>query len=119
MRKRVALATVFAIGADTLIMDEPFGALDFVTRAILHDVVLDLWRRTGTTIVFVTHDIEEALVLGDRILVVAEGRILDDLACALPRPRGEDARGSADAIHLRKTIIGHLGLGGRQTGSTS
>lgn len=110
MRKRVALATVFAVGASILIMDEPFGALDFVTRATLHGVVLDLWRRSGATIVFVTHDIEEALVLGDRILVVSNGQIQDDMRCDLPRPRNEDILGSAAALRLRKTIIAHLGL---------
>lgn len=110
MRKRVALATVFAVGASILIMDEPFGALDFVTRATLHGVVLDLWKRSGATIVFVTHDIEEALVLGDRILVVSGGRIQDDMRCNLPRPRDEDVLGSTEALRLRKTIITHLGL---------
>jgi NitT/TauT family transport system ATP-binding protein len=110
MRKRVALATVFAVGANVLIMDEPFGALDFVTRATLHQVVLDLWRRSGATIIFVTHDIEEALVLGDRILVVSSGTILDDLRCDLPRPRDEDILGSPRALELRKSIIAHLGL---------
>jgi NitT/TauT family transport system ATP-binding protein len=111
MRKRVALATVFATGAELLIMDEPFGALDFVTRATLQDVLLELWRRTGITIVFVTHDIEEALVLGDRILVVSEGRILDDIDCDLARPRGEDERTSQRAVAIQKTIVRHLGLG--------
>ena len=110
MRKRVALATVFATGARVLLMDEPFGALDFVTRASLHDVLLDLWRRTGPSIVFVTHDIEEALVLGDRVLVVSQGRILDDLPCDLPRPRVEDVRISEPAVRLTKTIIRHLGM---------
>lgn len=112
MRKRVALATVFATGASILMMDEPFGALDFVTRATLQGVLLDLWRRTGTTIVFVTHDIEEALVLGDRILVVSDGRILDDIACDLPRPRGEDERVSPRAVAITRAIIGQLGLPG-------
>jgi NitT/TauT family transport system ATP-binding protein len=110
MRKRVALATVFATGARILLMDEPFGALDFVTRATLHGVLLDLWRKTRNTIVFVTHDIEEALVLGDRILVVSSGRVLDDLTCDLPRPRVEDVRTSARAVSLTKTIIHHLGI---------
>lgn len=112
MRKRVALATVFATGARILLMDEPFGALDFVTRAILHDVLLDLWAQTRNTILFVTHDIEEALVLGDRILVVSGGRVLDDLSCDLPRPRVEDVRTSASAVSLAKTIIRRLGLEG-------
>jgi len=100
-------------------MDEPFGALDFVTRATLHEVLLGLWRRTGNTIVFVTHDIEEALVLGDRILVISEGRILDDLACELPRPRIEDVRTSAPAVALTKTIIRHLGLVGESPGNVA
>jgi NitT/TauT family transport system ATP-binding protein len=119
MRKRVALATVFATDSDVLIMDEPFGALDFVTRATLHGVLLDLWRKTGTTIVFVTHDIEEALVLGDRILVISEGRILDDIVCDLPRPRGEDERTSERAVAVTKTIIRHLGLGGHRDGNAA
>jgi NitT/TauT family transport system ATP-binding protein len=111
MRKRVALATVFATGAEILLMDEPFGALDFVTRATLHNVLLALWEKTGNTIVFVTHDIDEALVLGDRILVVSNGQVLDDLACDLPRPRGEDERTSTRAVTIAKTIIRHLGIG--------
>jgi NitT/TauT family transport system ATP-binding protein len=115
MRKRVALATVFATGARILLMDEPFGALDFVTRATLHDVLLDLWARSRTTILFVTHDIEEALILGDRILVVSDGRLLDDIPCTLPRPRREEERSSASAIAITKRIIGHLGLGAAPT----
>jgi NitT/TauT family transport system ATP-binding protein len=111
MRKRVALATVFATGAGILIMDEPFGALDFVTRATLHDVLLSLWRSVGATIVFVTHDIEEALVLGDRILVISDGRVRDDLVCDLPRPRIEEVRSSPAAVELTKTIIRRLDLG--------
>ncbi len=111
MRKRVALATVFATGADILLMDEPFGALDFVTRATLHNVLLALWRKARNTIVFVTHDIDEALVLADRILVVSNGQVLDDLVCDLPRPRGEDERTSPRAVAITKTIIRHLGIG--------
>jgi NitT/TauT family transport system ATP-binding protein len=114
MRKRVALATVFATGAGILIMDEPFGALDFVTRATLHDVLLALWGQNGNTIVFVTHDIDEALVLGDRILVVSDGRVLDDIPCDLPRPRLEDERTSARAVQITKTIVKHLGLAGER-----
>lgn len=113
MRKRVALATVFAAGSDILLMDEPFGALDFVTRASLHEVLLGLWRKTGNTIVFVTHDIEEALVLGDRILIVSDGQVLDDLSCDLPRPRGEDERTSPRAVEISKTIIRRLGIGAK------
>lgn len=108
MRKRVALATAFATGAGILIMDEPFGALDFVTRATLQAVLLALWREAGSTIVFVTHDIDEALVLGDRILVVSEGRLRDDLACGLARPRNADVRSSPAAVEITKTIVRRL-----------
>jgi NitT/TauT family transport system ATP-binding protein len=113
MRKRVALATVFAAGADLLLMDEPFGALDYVTRLSLHEVLLELWRQTRRTIIFVTHDIEEALVLGDRILVVGDGRLIDDLPVELPRPRSEEVRASSHAVDLTKTIIRHLGISHR------
>jgi len=111
MRKRVALATVFATGAPVLIMDEPFGALDYVTRLSLHNVLLDLWQRTHCTIVFVTHDIEEALVLGDRILVVRNGMIAEDMEVNLPRPRHEDERASPEAVSITKRIVGLLDVG--------
>ncbi|MEM7024368.1 MAG: ABC transporter ATP-binding protein [Pseudomonadota bacterium] len=110
MRKRVALATVFAGGAPILLMDEPFGALDYVTRISLHLLLLDLWRETRRTIVFVTHDIEEALILADRILVMSDGRVVDDLAVGLPRPRDEEVRALPEAVGIIKTIMHHLGL---------
>ena len=110
MRKRVALATVFATGADILLMDEPFGSLDYVTRLSLHGLLLDLWRRTGHTIVFVTHDIEEALILADRILVMKDGGVADDLPVGLERPRDEEVRARPEAVELIRTIIHHLGL---------
>jgi NitT/TauT family transport system ATP-binding protein len=111
MRKRVALATVFALGAPVLIMDEPFGALDYVTRLTLHDVLADLWQRTGCTIIFVTHDIEEALVLGDRIIVVHGGTVVDDMELSLPRPRREEERASPRAVEVSKRIVKLLHVG--------
>ena len=110
MRKRVALATVFATGADILLMDEPFGSLDYVTRLSLHGLLLDLWRRTGHTIVFVTHDVEEALILADRILVMKDGGVADDIPVALGRPRDEEVRARPEALAIIRTIIHHLGL---------
>jgi len=110
MRKRVAIATVFATGAKILLMDEPFGALDYVTRLTLHSLLLDLWARTGRTIVFVTHDIEEALILGDRILVMSEGRLTDDIRVNLRRPRDEEERASPEAVAVTKAIFRELGL---------
>ena len=112
MRKRVALATVFATGADILLMDEPFGSLDYVTRLSLHGLLLDLWRRTGHTIVFVTHDVEEALILADRILVMKDGGVADDIPVRLARPRDEEVRALPEAVEIIRTIIHHLGLSG-------
>ena len=116
MRKRVALATVFATGADILLMDEPFGSLDYVTRLSLHGLLLDLWRRTGHTIVFVTHDVEEALILADRILVMKDGGVADDIRVGLGRPRDEEVRALPEAVEIIRTIIHHLGL--ESTGAT-
>lgn len=110
MRKRVALAAAMAVGSDVVLMDEPFGSLDYFTRRNLHDVLLDLWRETEKTIFFVTHDIEEALILADRVVLLAEGRLVDDLAVNLPRPRDEDVRASAEAVEITKVILAHLGI---------
>jgi NitT/TauT family transport system ATP-binding protein len=111
MRKRVAIATVFAGGAPILLMDEPFGALDYVTRMDLQRFLIALWQRTGRTIVFVTHDIEEALVLAERIIVMSRGRVVDDIEVDLPRPRDAEVRASPRAVDITKTVIGHLDIG--------
>lgn len=110
MRKRVAIATVFASGAPILLMDEPFGALDYVTRMDLQKLLIDLWVRTGRTIVFVTHDIEEALVLAQRIVILDQGRIADDLPVKLAQPRDEEVRAQPEALAITKTVLRHLGL---------
>lgn len=110
MRKRVAIATVFAGGAPILLMDEPFGALDYVTRRDLQDLLIDLWQRTARTIVFVTHDVEEALVLAERILVLRSGRIVQDIDVDLPRPRDEEIRASRRGVEITKTVLQHLAV---------
>lgn len=111
MRKRVAIATVFANDAPVLLMDEPFGPLDYVTRRDLQDLLIELWQKTRKTIVFVTHDIEEALLLADRVFMVRTGRISEDILLAdLPRPRNEDVRASPAAVEVTKTIQRHLAL---------
>jgi NitT/TauT family transport system ATP-binding protein len=110
MRKRVALATVLAAGSDVWLMDEPFGSLDYFTRRTLHDLILQLWRDTSKTIFFVTHDIEEALTLGGRIFLINEGQLVQDLTVDLPRPRDEETRASAAAVHLTKVILENLGV---------
>ena len=89
MKQRVALARSLAVGPDLLLMDEPFGALDAQTKGTLQDELLDIWQETGKTILFVTHDVEEAVKLADRIVVLtsAPGRIREVVHVELPRPR--------------------------------
>lgn len=95
MKQRVALARALAMEPDVLLMDEPFGALDALTREQLHLEVQNLWAETKKTVVFVTHNAREALVLGDRVLLltVAPGRIKSVFRCDLPRPRHIDDHG--------------------------
>jgi len=89
MKQRVAIARVLANGTDMLLMDEPFGALDALTRTKLQEELLDIWQRTKLTIIFVTHSVEEAVLLADRVLVMSAGpgRIDCDFPVGLPRPR--------------------------------
>ncbi len=89
MKQRVSVARAFASDPEILLMDEPFGALDELTRLVLQDELLRLFEETRKTILFVTHSIDEALTLGDRVVVMspAPGRILSTIAVPFPRPR--------------------------------
>jgi NitT/TauT family transport system ATP-binding protein/sulfonate transport system ATP-binding protein len=89
MKQRVAIARVLANDASILLMDEPFGALDALTREQLQNELLQIWKRTGVTTIFVTHSVEEAVLLADRVLVMSAGpgRIESDFRIDLARPR--------------------------------
>ncbi|GGN55407.1 ABC transporter ATP-binding protein [Actinoplanes lobatus] len=93
MRQRVALARALAQNADILLMDEPFGALDAMTRDILHDELERIWREQELTVLFVTHNVREAVRLGDRVVLLSSrpGRVLEDFKIDHPRPRRIDS----------------------------
>jgi NitT/TauT family transport system ATP-binding protein len=114
MLKRVAIATVFANGGRVLLLDEPFGALDYVTRHQLQRVLLDLWDEGGEasrrTVIFVTHDVDEALSLADRILVFRGGRAVDDIAVEAERPRDTDSLLEPAMVAIKHRLLDHLGL---------
>jgi len=93
MKQRVALARALAQDADVLLMDEPFAALDAITRDLLHEELERLWQQSGLTILFVTHNAREAVRLGDRVLVFTSGpgRVAHEVKVELPRPRSLDS----------------------------
>ncbi|HSA89273.1 MAG TPA: ABC transporter ATP-binding protein [Burkholderiales bacterium] len=106
MKQRVALARVLAFNPEVLLMDEPFGALDAQTRETMQEELTRLWERTGKTIVFVTHDIDEAVFLGDRVVVLTArpGRIREEVRIDLPRPRSLEIKKSIQCHEYRNRI---------------
>ncbi|GAB3705259.1 ABC transporter ATP-binding protein [Nocardiopsis oceani] len=115
MRRRASLARMLANGAETILMDEPFGALDAQLRSELQLELLRLWSATGHTIVFVTHDIEEALLLGDRVVVLGPlGTILLDQEVDIERPRDPDeTKVRPRFVELHGTLSAALKKGAR------
>jgi len=107
MQQRVGLARALAIEPPLLLMDEPFGALDAQTRLLMQEQLLQLWESWRHTVVFVTHDIEEAIYLADRVVVlgVKPNKIRGDYSVTLPRPRGFEVRSTNAYLELREKLF--------------
>ncbi|WP_414597241.1 ABC transporter ATP-binding protein [Achromobacter sp. F4_2707] len=108
MRQRVSIARVLANDPDVILLDEPFAALDAMTRQVLQDELLRIYEQSGKTIVFITHSIDEALLLSTRMLIMSArpGRIVTDLQNDLPMPRNADVQLSARYNELKSQIWG-------------
>jgi sulfonate transport system ATP-binding protein len=104
-RQRAALARALAHRPNLLLLDEPFGALDALTRTTMQDLLLDLWQRERNTVLLVTHDVEEALVLADRVVLLIDGRLTDDFRVDAPRPR---RRGDPQLAALKENLLERL-----------
>src|SRR5690606_33384606 len=109
MKQRVALARALAGEPRVLLMDEPFASLDAQTRELMQSELLAIWRRRMPTVMFVTHSVDEALVLADTIVVMGAGKILEQIEVDLPRPRNSaQMRGDARFIELRNYLWGRI-----------
>jgi NitT/TauT family transport system ATP-binding protein len=108
MQQRVAIARALAYGPEVLLLDEPFASVDAQTRAELQDLLLDVWQRTRFTVVFVTHDIDEAAYLADRIVVLSASpaRVKETVDVELPRPRDQmETRAKPEFAELRGRVF--------------
>ncbi|MFQ5911571.1 MAG: ABC transporter ATP-binding protein [Nitrospinota bacterium] len=106
MKQRVSIARVLANGPEVILMDEPFGSLDAQTRMVLQEELLQLWEAKRKTVCFVTHSIEEAVLLGDRIVLMSRrpGRVREVVKIDFPRPRTPEIRRRPDFNELRETL---------------
>jgi NitT/TauT family transport system ATP-binding protein len=110
MQQRCGLARALAIGPNVLLMDEPFAAVDAQTREILQFALLRIWQKQPTTMLFVTHSIEEAVLMGDRVVVLKgrPSRVDEDIVIDLPRPRSRDTLSLPRFSELREQVWGNL-----------
>jgi ABC-type nitrate/sulfonate/bicarbonate transport system ATPase subunit len=116
MRQRAAIARALALAPSVLLLDEPFSALDALTRERFNVELLDLWSQTGTTILVVTHSIPEAVFLADRVVVLSPrpGRVVAEIRVPIPRPRSLETLDEAAVSATARQIRNHLGQGGDQ-----
>lgn len=110
MKQRVAIARALANNPSVLLMDEPFGALDPQTKESMQEMLLDIWRKEKTTIIFITHDIEEAIFLSQRVYVMqkAPGRIVEKFDITLPADRTREIKDTEPFLTLKKQIVALL-----------
>jgi NitT/TauT family transport system ATP-binding protein len=110
MRQRVGIARALVMQPRALLMDEPFGALDAQTRLSMQELLLDIWQKLRTTVLFVTHDIDEAILLADRVCVMTArpGRIARDIPITLPRPRSIDDLTTERFVRFKAEIMAEM-----------
>lgn len=116
MRQRVQIARALLMNPEVILMDEPFGALDFQTRLTMQELVQTIWSEFQPTILFITHDVEEAVFLGDRVVVMSRrpGRIVEDIQVPFPKPRAYELTSSAPFQALKDRVLQLI----RREGST-
>jgi ABC-type nitrate/sulfonate/bicarbonate transport system ATPase subunit len=107
MRQRVALMRTFMFERDIMLLDEPFGALDALTRTLMQRWLLEVWEGAKRTVLFITHDIDEAIFLGDRVMIMSArpGHIKTELRVPLARPRSPDVITSPAFVELKRTLL--------------
>ena len=110
MQQRVGIARALANYPRVLLMDEPFGALDAQTRLMMQENLLKIWHEFGTTVLFITHDVDEAIFLADRVLIMSAspGRIIADLTVALPRPRVAEITADPAYAELKRRCLAYI-----------
>ena len=109
MRQRVAIARALVNKPAVLLLDEPFGALDAQTRAVMQELLLDVWEKEHRTVLFVTHDVDEAIFMADRVVVMSRrpGRILTDIEVGLTRPRENEVLTTPEFMEIKRSVL-HL-----------